>query len=340
MNSKKTVYEKIYTRDTSAIIQQAWHTALMEFVETHEWICYEPHSVLHYMHDGTIEIWENLKFTEWLKLQIHEANKRNPSSFENEMRIYGEVLAELRLFWEKGVVDTIEELERALELMRRGMMGFIRMYYTAMDENCSKEVLEKALRLRDQDVFFDQTDRLIRNSLVELYPEYIGLERTILQDEIKKPPIRSILEDRKAHFVFIGEQYAEAITFEQYQEQQSEVTFVHDKINTDTDTLKGSTVQSGVVRGVVRILKRKEQISELQEGEILVSPMTTPDFLPAMKSAVAIITDEGGITCHAAIVSRELKKPCIIGTKIATQVLKDGMEVEVDADKGIVRKLG
>jgi pyruvate,water dikinase len=65
--------------------------------------------------------------------------------------------------------------------------------------------------------------------------------------------------------------------------------------------------------------------------------MTTPDFVPAMRKAVAIITDEGGITCHAAIVSRELGKPCIIGTKIATKALKDGDVVEVDADNGVVR---
>ena len=67
--------------------------------------------------------------------------------------------------------------------------------------------------------------------------------------------------------------------------------------------------------------------------------MTDPRYVPAMKKAAAIVTDEGGITCHAAIVSRELKKPCIIGTKIATKVLKDGDEVEVDAEKGVVKKI-
>ena len=67
--------------------------------------------------------------------------------------------------------------------------------------------------------------------------------------------------------------------------------------------------------------------------------MTRPDFMPLMRKAKAVITDEGGITCHAAIVSRELGIPCIIGTKIATKVLKDGDMVEVDANKGIVRKI-
>ena len=65
--------------------------------------------------------------------------------------------------------------------------------------------------------------------------------------------------------------------------------------------------------------------------------MTRPEFAPAMKNAVAVITDEGGITCHAAIVSRELKVPCVIGTKIATKILHDGDEVEVKADHGLVR---
>jgi phosphoenolpyruvate synthase/pyruvate phosphate dikinase len=69
----------------------------------------------------------------------------------------------------------------------------------------------------------------------------------------------------------------------------------------------------------------------LLQGNILVCPMTLPDYVPAMKKARAIITNEGGITCHAAIISRELKIPCIVGTKIATQVLKDGDRVEVDA---------
>ena len=84
---------------------------------------------------------------------------------------------------------------------------------------------------------------------------------------------------------------------------------------------------------------RKKQIPELKEGEILVTHMTTPDFVPAMRRAAAIVTDEGGVTCHAAIIARELKKPCVVGTKHATQIFKDGDMVEVDANAGIVRKV-
>ena len=70
---------------------------------------------------------------------------------------------------------------------------------------------------------------------------------------------------------------------------------------------------------------------------MLITVMTHPEFLPIMRQAKAIVTDEGGITCHAAISAREFKVPCIIGTKIATKVLKDGDMVEVDAERGIVR---
>lgn len=104
--------------------------------------------------------------------------------------------------------------------------------------------------------------------------------------------------------------------------------------------LKGISASSGKVRGRVKVsYDPKILIRGLKMGEILVTGMTTPDFVPAMKKALAVITDEGGITCHAAIVSRELRIPCVVGTKIATQVLRDGDLVEVDADKGVIRKL-
>ncbi len=102
---------------------------------------------------------------------------------------------------------------------------------------------------------------------------------------------------------------------------------------------KGSPAFSGKVNGHVKIVVKRSDAGAVKKGDILVSSMTNPDYLPAMKLAAAFVTDEGGITCHAAIIAREMKKPCIIGTKIATQIFKDGDMVEVDATKGIVRKI-
>jgi pyruvate,water dikinase len=81
------------------------------------------------------------------------------------------------------------------------------------------------------------------------------------------------------------------------------------------------------------------EFEKFVEGDVLVTTMTHPEFLSVMKQASAIVTDEGGITCHAAIVARELGKPCIIGTKIGTKVFKDGDMVEVDAERGVVKKI-
>lgn len=103
--------------------------------------------------------------------------------------------------------------------------------------------------------------------------------------------------------------------------------------------LKGQVGNKGAYTGHVCIIMNTHDFIKMQPGNVLVSTMTTPDFVVLMHKAGAIVTDIGGLLCHAAIVSRELNKPCVIGTKFATQVLKDGDMVEVDADEGIVRIL-
>jgi pyruvate,water dikinase len=99
---------------------------------------------------------------------------------------------------------------------------------------------------------------------------------------------------------------------------------------------KGMPASPGIANGGVRLIKDETELDKIKEGDILVTVMTTPDMVPAMRRAKGIVTDEGGMTCHAAIVSRELQIPCIVGTTDATQVLYENMEVTVDADKGRV----
>jgi phosphohistidine swiveling domain-containing protein len=103
--------------------------------------------------------------------------------------------------------------------------------------------------------------------------------------------------------------------------------------------LSGQIGNKGKAIGPVRVILATDDFHKMQDGDVLVAPMTTPDFVILMQRSIAIVTDMGGLLCHAAIVAREMKKPCIIGTKIATKVLKDGDEVEVDADKGVVKIL-
>jgi len=110
-------------------------------------------------------------------------------------------------------------------------------------------------------------------------------------------------------------------------------------IDSNAKTIQGVSAMTGKVIGTVKIVLSRNDFHKLNDGDILVTSMTRPEFTQVLSKVSAIITNEGGITCHAAIIARELKKPCIIGTKIATKVLKDGDRVEVDANSGTVRIL-
>ncbi|MDD5178444.1 MAG: PEP-utilizing enzyme [Candidatus Nanoarchaeia archaeon] len=103
--------------------------------------------------------------------------------------------------------------------------------------------------------------------------------------------------------------------------------------------LKGVCASPGIAKGRVKLVFSPEDITKVEKGDIIVAPETTPDFLPAFYKATGIITDMGGITGHAAIVSREFSLPCIVGTKNATRVLRDNDLIEINANKGIIKKI-
>jgi pyruvate,water dikinase len=105
---------------------------------------------------------------------------------------------------------------------------------------------------------------------------------------------------------------------------------------TPTLLLSGLAASAGRASGRVRILTSPNQQREFLDGEVLVAEMTSPDWVPAMRRAAALITDGGGVTCHAAIVSRELQLPCVVGTSNATSSLRTGQEVTVDGRTGKV----
>lgn len=112
---------------------------------------------------------------------------------------------------------------------------------------------------------------------------------------------------------------------------------VLEKIDVGVEEIKGQVACKGTVKGRVCVALNPRDSDRLSEGEVLVCPMTNPDYVPAMKRSCAIVTDEGGLLSHAAIMSREFGKPCVIATKTATKILKDGDLVEVDAERGVVR---
>ena len=112
-----------------------------------------------------------------------------------------------------------------------------------------------------------------------------------------------------------------------------------DKEKEAVEIITGQSASLGTAVGKVKICTTMESLRKVEEGDILVASMTRPEYVSAMKKAAAIVTDEGGVLCHAAIISRELGIPCVTGTKIATKIFKDGDLLEVRANHGMVKKI-
>jgi len=143
--------------------------------------------------------------------------------------------------------------------------------------------------------------------------------------ELRKKVNATVFTPQKA----ITYNYSDALLLEK--EINSQIT-----ISGITD-IYGTTANVGKVVGKARILMSPSDFKKLVKGDILVTSMTRPEFVPILSKVSAIVTDEGGLTCHAAIISREMDIPCIVGTKIATKILKDGDLVEVNANHGVVK---
>ncbi len=149
-------------------------------------------------------------------------------------------------------------------------------------------------------------------------------------------PNENVLSSRKSYYVVTNQ----GISLDSVKNYVNKNNYILSNPEiADDKEINGKAAFPGKVRGKVRLILNKTMFKSFKKGEILVASMTTTDYLQIMKMSKAFITDEGGVTCHAAIVAREMKKPCIIGTKIATKLLKNGDLVEVDADNGIVTKL-
>ena len=119
-----------------------------------------------------------------------------------------------------------------------------------------------------------------------------------------------------------------------------------DKKHNNGNTLKGDSVYHGCVEGLVRIVPKlyseknyEKYLSKLKKGDIIVAPMTSPSLTIGFSKVSGVITDEGGLMSHAALVSREKKVPCIVGTKNATRILTEGEKIILDADNGIIKKV-
>lgn len=212
------------------------------------------------------------------------------------------------------------------------------------EKNIHPELVEKIMAFRKKtEKVIPQFDHLTRVTAATLYPALSAYADVFTIDEItsgEAPPVEELKKRMDHHFLVNNTVFTGGAIDTVMRDSQIVLTTPEQPDFKITDGIfTGQVAYKGKYTGAVSIVFTKEGANAFPEGNVLVASSTTPDFIHAIKKAGAIIADEGGIISHAAITSRELKTPCIIGTKIATQVLHDGDLVEVDADNGVVRIL-
>lgn len=203
-------------------------------------------------------------------------------------------------------------------------------------ENISSELKELLIDFRNNyDYILYKANEYLHNKAKKILPkEYQEHIKFLFIEEVfqNKMPSLDLIQKRKNGYIFFDNNLELVDNIPIWLERKNIVI----KSQQDGKIIKGSVAYSGKITGKVCQIYTKEDFKKFEKGNILVTTMTTPKFTPILKLAGAIVTDEGGITCHAAIIARELKIPCIIGCKNATEILKNDMIVEVNANEGII----
>jgi phosphohistidine swiveling domain-containing protein len=230
-----------------------------------------------------------------------------------------------------------------------------KQYFTLIKKLTPDKNFRLLLKFLQENVFLRDHRDMIRQKLnlllKEIYSEIgkrIGLNVSrvaiLTNDEIisylkssKKFPTKLIAEREK--FFLLIQKSKQAKIFSGHKAERIAKQELKPEKQKNISSVSGMIGSPGKARGKVKIVLTNRDLKKVKRGDILIAAMTRQDFISAMQLSGAIVTDEGSIICHAAITARELEKPAIVGTKIATKIFKDGDLVEVDADKGIVRKI-
>lgn len=357
--------DKIISRDIPLINIYAWHKGYTSGMK--KWLGWGYHDALFYAHDGYVDIMRPpsdhlIKF----KHILYKKADEGANWFEKESKIFISLTREILSFYKKSSlkIDTvqIEDIwpiySQYVDYISRVMGPFISMTWFPMfceNDNLLQKKYKHDLSLamaarKKSELIFPLGDELIMKILSRV-SSVSGLDIKLLKfmtyEEFhdylygKAKLSKTILLKRSVGFIYSKKGILPVKrNLKNISKIFSSLGYIYKEEDLDIDNeLVGSCACPGLVTGIVRVIMTKNKIFELKNGEILVTAMTTPEYLPAMKKAAAFVTDEGGITCHAAIVAREMNKPCIIGTKFATKILKDGDLVEVDADHGLVKIL-
>lgn len=264
--------------------------------------------------------------------------RKNPGSFKNRIREY-KTLYEQAVTFSSDTTAKAENLFATAVSMWPILTAIIVLGDIKSDDKVSLELRDTAMRARTEtDVAIYDVGNLLEACIRKILPPHLKhYDNLVSIEEIVKGPLPTVkkLHGRQNGYIYHNDRLLLKSFRGFIKENGIEVD--EEKPVRQPSIIRGSAACRGKISGLVRVVLEISDMAMFKEGEVLVSSMTVPDFLPIMKKAAAFVTDEGGITCHAAIVAREMNKPCIIGTKFATQMLKDGDRVEVDANEGTIR---
>jgi len=335
------MYKKLFTRELTLILSQVWYRG--EVVDPQQWTDQEKPHFPYLVFEKTLEATDVYASDEGLAEVGKELERKlqtDPDFVQRVVTRYYETIKNIRAIWEEERALSKDDLLSFLKQFQLSWPWFDAIYWLVdiLDKKNDPRFDSVMDVRKDVEMLGIGADTVIENSLEKIFPEFSDYFDVISFEDLQSADQLDwdVLKKRKQGLIFTGNQLFVDTSLAEIEKKYG-IQIEKLDIDEDIKEFKGRSACKGKAMGKVRRIMGFSKVHTMKEGEILVTGMTIPNFLPAMKKAAAIITDEGGITCHAAIVARELGKPCIIGTKIATQVLKDGDEVEVDADEGIVR---
>ena len=336
------VYEKIFTREFSVPWLQIWYQGEAKMPKPWNGKTNPSYPYIVFLrHDDTVTSFYDREGLDWSRDSVL-SEIRNDSKFV--LAIAGKVkpiLDKVSFYTKSKSTPKLDTLVSFLDFFQKSYPWLLALWEVGESDPRKIEGLDVDMLLSIKEsavTLTDDIDNYILESLNRIYKETVGLNQVVTIDEIKsgKIPSMSVLKERDRGFLYTDGTFYIPINIKWFEQKFGlKLDLVDPKKK--VDKFKGRSASPGQAKGKVRLIMSVKHMDNFEEGEILVSPMTMPDFVPAMAKSAAIVTDEGGITCHAAIIARELGKPCIVGTKIASEVLKNGDVVAVDADVGVVK---
>jgi len=360
LEKKSKLLVKTLTRDIPVIAIEDLYNGIE--IRTRDFFGFEFSKNLCLFRNGTTEIYrESESFNKELPLKLSEWARKNNNRLTETYKGLYDALNLIKILENKKFSkpeDIIKSLNKVNEAFANGFLGIITTFWFPIwQENHLKSdniklfedsLIEEVKEIREKtDIFFDGSLEEIYSLLDKLAAikewdkellKFITLNELNEALSMNKMIFKSELIKRKENaFAYFSGKIIFESELDEFLDKAGFTIQKETEIN--TNVIKGAIANKGQAKGIAKVILNREQLPKIKVGEILVAPMTTPWYLPAMQKAIAFVTDEGGVTCHAAIISREMNKPCVIGTKIATQTIKDGDLIEVDADNGLIKIL-